>query len=104
MILKFSVFIGVATSVVGSWVLAHGHALDVACNARVNKYGAAAVGFGCTKAISTLLMGVALTTGGLIILAIILYVIYKNARSTMWSDKSFTVAGQPNHSIDSYSR
>jgi hypothetical protein len=49
-------------------------------------------------------MGVALTTGGLIILAIILYVFYKNARATMWSVKSFTVAGQPNHSIDSYSR
>ena len=58
--MKFSVFIGVATTVVGSWVLAHGHALDAACNARATQYGASAVAFGCSKAISTLLMGVAL--------------------------------------------
>jgi hypothetical protein len=37
--MKFSVFIGVSTTMVGSWVLAHGHALDAACNARANKYG-----------------------------------------------------------------
>jgi hypothetical protein len=102
--MKFSVFIGVATAVVGSWVLAHGHALDAACNARASQYGAAAVDFGCTKAVSTLLMGVALTTGGLIILAIIGYAFYKNARATIWSDKSFTVAGKPNHTIESVSR
>jgi uncharacterized membrane protein YebE (DUF533 family) len=66
--------------------------------------GAAAVNFGCTKAISTLLMGVALTTGGLIILGIISYAFYKNARATIWSNKSFTVAGQPNHTIETVSR
>lgn len=104
MILKFSVFIGVATTVVGSWVLAHGHALDMACNARENKYGAAAVDFGCTRAISTLLMGVALTTGGLIILAIIGYAFFKNARAAIWSNKSFTVAGKPNYTIEADSR
>jgi hypothetical protein len=102
--MKFSAFIGVATTVVGSWVLAHGHALDTACNARANQYGANAVDFGCTKAISTLLMGVALTTGGLIILAIISYAFYKNARATIWSNKSFTVAGQPNHIVETTSR
>jgi hypothetical protein len=102
--MKFSVFIGVSTTVVGSWVLAHGHALDAACNARANQYGAAAVGFGCTKAISTLFMGVALTTGGLIILAIIGYAFYKNARATIWSNKSFMVAGQPNHTIETVPR
>jgi len=99
--MKFSVFIGVSTTVVGSWVLAHGHALDAACNARANQFGAAAVGFGCAKALSTLLMGVALTTGGLIILAIMSYAFYKNSRATGWANKSFTVAGQPNHTIES---
>jgi hypothetical protein len=93
-----------ATTIVGSWVLAHGHALDAACNARATQYGAAAVNFGCSKAISTLLMGFALTTGGLIILAIIGYAFYKNARAIIWSNKSFTVAGQPNHTIETASR
>ena len=102
--MKFSVFVGVATTVVGSWVLAHGHALDTACTARANQFGAAAVGFGCTRAISTLLMGVALTTGGLIILAIISYAFYKNARATIWSNKSFTAAGKPNHTIETVPR
>jgi hypothetical protein len=49
-------------------------------------------------------MGVALTTGGLIILGIISYAFYKNARATIWSNKSFTVAGQPNHTIETVSR
>lgn len=102
--MKFSVFIGVATTAVGSWVLAHGHALDAACNARATQYGASAINFGCSKAISTLLMGVALSTGGLIILAIIGFAFYKNARGIIWSDKSFTLAGQPNHTIESVSR
>jgi hypothetical protein len=103
-IMKFSVFVGVSTTVVGTWVLAHGHALSAACTARANKYGAAAVGFGCTRAISTLLMGVALTTGGLVILAVISYAFYKNARATLWTNKSFTVAGQPNHTIETVSQ
>ena|ERR1700689_3677049 len=102
--MKFSVFIGVATTAVGSWVLAHGHALDAACNARANQYGAGAVDFGCTKAISTLLMGVAMTTGGLIILSIIGYAFYKNARGIIWSNRSFTLAGRANHTIETVQR
>jgi hypothetical protein len=49
-------------------------------------------------------MGVALTTGGLIILAIIGYAFFKRARATIWSNKSFTVAGKPNHTIETVSR
>jgi hypothetical protein len=64
----------------------------------------AAAGFGCPWAVSTYLMGVALTTGGLIILALMLFVIVRKSRAHVWSTRSFTVAGQPHHTIETVSQ
>jgi hypothetical protein len=64
--IMFSSFVGLATTIVGSWVLAHGRALESAGNVRANQLGAAATGFGCPRAVSTYLMSAVLTTGGLI--------------------------------------
>jgi hypothetical protein len=102
--MKFSLFIGLATTAVGSWVLSHGHALDSTCNAQAHQLGIAAAGVGCPRAVSTYLMGAALTTGGLIVLALVLFVRVSNSRANVWSAKSFTVAGQPNHTIGTVSQ
>jgi hypothetical protein len=53
----------------------------------------------CAKAVSTYLIGVTLMTGGLIILALVLFAMWKQSRNNEWSQMSFTVAGQPHRSI-----
>jgi Co/Zn/Cd efflux system component len=102
--MMFSLFVGLASTIVGSWVLAHGHTPESARNVRANQLGAAAAGFGCPRAVSTYLMGAVLTTGGFDYLALMLFVIVRNSHAHVWTTKLFIVAGQPHHTIETISQ
>jgi Na+/glutamate symporter len=78
---RFVPILGLVTTFVGFWVLAHGHAQELACNAYAQRLGASASGLVCPKAVSTYLIGVALTTGGLIIVGLIGVAVVRQIRS-----------------------
>ena len=101
MITKIAASLGLVTTVVGIWVLTRGHAAQLACNSFASSSKGGVAGPVCSKALSTLLIGVTLTTGGLVILALILFAMWKQSRNQGWSQKSFTVAGQPHRAIGS---
>ncbi len=99
MITKFAASLGLVTTVVGTWLLTRGHAAQLACNSFASSSKGGVAGPVCSKALSTLLFGVTLTTGGVVVLALILFAMWTQSRNEGWSQKSFTVAGQPPRAI-----
>jgi hypothetical protein len=99
MITKIAASLGLVTTAVGAWVLTRGHAAQTVCNSYSSPSKGGVASKVCSKALSTYLIGVTLTTGGLIILALILFAMLKQSRSKEWSQMSFTVAGQPHRAI-----
>jgi Co/Zn/Cd efflux system component len=85
---RFVAILGLVTSVVGIWTLSHGHAQELACSAYARQVGSAAPSLLCPKAVATYLIGVALTTGGLIIAGLIAYAVVKQIRGTGWMEKA----------------
>jgi hypothetical protein len=69
-------------------MLAHGHAQELACSAYARQVGAAAPSLVCPKAVATFLIGVALTTGGLIIVGLIVYAVVKQIRGAGWMENA----------------
>lgn len=99
MITKIAASLGLATTLVGTWVFTRGHAAQSVCNSLSSPSKGGVASTVCLKAVSTYLIGVTLTTGGLIILTLILFAMFKQSRNKEWSQMSFTVAGQPHRSI-----
>lgn len=99
MITKAAAFLGLVTTVVGAWLLARGHTAQLVCNSYSSSSKGGVAGTVCPKALSTYLIGVTLTTGGLFVLSLILFALWRKSRNKAWSQKSFMIAGQPHRAI-----
>jgi len=86
MIKRFVASLSVLSAFVGVWVLSRGHAQIAACSASPKRLLATAHEV-CPQALSTYLMGVALTAGGLTVTCLIAYAIVKQVRSGGWMEK-----------------
>ncbi|MGA7833754.1 MAG: hypothetical protein WCA31_00930 [Acidimicrobiales bacterium] len=86
------------------WVLTRGHAEESACNSYASEFGHGAVGSVCTRAVSSYLMGVALTAGGIIIVVLMLFAIAKQLREKGWRERLPLLARRHDRSMSSVSR
>jgi hypothetical protein len=85
------------TTAVGIWVLSHGHAQEISCNAAARHLGASASGLLCPRAVSTYLVGVTLTTGGLIIVCLLMAALVKQVLKSGAMDKAPAIPTPPQH-------
>ncbi len=104
MIRKSVLVLGLITTFVGVWVLTRGHAEESACTSYASEFGHGAVGSVCARAVSSYLIGVALTMGGVIIVALLLFSIAKQLRERDWRERLPLLARRHDSSVSSASR
>jgi hypothetical protein len=94
----------VITTFVGVWVLTRGHAEESACNSYASEFGHGAAGSVCVRAVSSYLMGVALTMGGIIVVVLLLFSIAKQTREKNWRERLPLLARRHDRSMSSVPR
>jgi Co/Zn/Cd efflux system component len=67
---RFVAIFGLVMLLVGIWLLAHGHAQELVCNANPLTIGASASGLMCPRVVASYLIGAALASGGVILVCL----------------------------------
>lgn len=104
MIRKTALALSLITTLVGVWILTRGHAQEGACNSYQSEFGHGAVSSVCARAVSSYLIGVALTVGGLVIVVLLAFAIAKHAREKSWRVRLPSLAHRDDRSVGSVVR
>jgi len=104
MIRRVTVFLSVTTVLVGTWVLSQGHSKVSACNSYSSQFAGTSTHAECARATSSYFSGVALTMGGVVILALVLFAMAKYSRSRGWKESLPTIPKQQQHVVGTAAR
>ncbi len=99
MIRRVTVFLSVTTVLVGAWVLNQGHSKVSACNSYSSQFDGTSTHSVCARATSSYFTGVALTMGGLVVLALVLFAMAKYSRSRGWKENLPTIPKTQRHVV-----
>lgn len=78
--------------------------LNTACKGASPKYPAASISTSCTRAVSSYLIGYALTVGSLLILVLVLYSMLKRRRRVQWGNTMPSIPRQAQHNVGTLTR
>ncbi len=99
MVRRVTVFLSVATVLVGAWVLSQGHSKVSACNAYSSQFAGTSTHSACARATSSYFTGVTLTMGGVVVLALVLFAMARRSRARGWKESLPTIPKSQRHVV-----